>query len=331
MAIPANMESDFMIQHSIAVLVFDGVIVPDLSPPLGVFGRTEGYDIRLCGPEKTIQTQYMGLSVPHDLSALTEADTVFVPGIEDIERVIPPAVLNALKLAHARGARIASICTGAFVLAAAGLLDGLTATTHWRVAGALARRCPDAVVEENMLFVDNGQVLCSAGAAAGLDLCLHMLRADKGAAVAAQVARLAVVQLAREGGQAQFIDYDFSEPTETLDPLLDWVRENLDQPLTVADLAHRAAKSVRTLNRRFHQQTGTTPLQWVQRERVRRAQYLLEVTPLSVEEITTRTGFGTAANLRDRFFRVVGVTPSVYRKTFAGRHTGLSLEVQAEV
>ncbi len=195
-------------------------------------------------------------------------------------------VLAALRSAAASGTRIASICVGAFTLAATGLLDGLRATTHWAAAGELARRYPAVAVDANVLFVDNGQILTSAGAAAGLDLCLHMIRNDHGSAVAADAARIAVMPLERDGGQAQFIVREPPTPDgATLEPLLRWMEENAHRELTLADIAAQAMMSARTLNRRFREQTGTTPLHWLHRARLRQAQYLLETTSHSVERI----------------------------------------------
>jgi transcriptional regulator GlxA family with amidase domain len=206
------------------------------------------------------------------------------------------------------------------VFAATGLLDGRRATTHWVAAALLAERHPEVTVDPDVLYVDEGQFLTSAGAAAALDLCLHMIRKDHGSAVAADAARLSVMPLEREGGQAQFIVH--SRPPApagtTLEPLLHWLEENADRDLTLDDIAARAGTSARTLNRRFREQTGTTPLQWLHRARIRRAQYLLETTSHPVERIATQTGFGSPTAFRDRFKRVVGTSPYAYRRTFRG-------------
>ncbi|MBZ4324345.1 GlxA family transcriptional regulator, partial [Streptomyces huiliensis] len=224
-----------------------------------------------------------------------------------------------LRRAAAGGARVASICSGAFVLAAAGLLDGLRATTHWRAAGRLAADHPEVDVDPDVLYVDNGRVLTSAGAAAGLDLCLHMVRRDHGSAVAADTARLSVMPLEREGGQAQFVVHDHPPVPagSALEPLLDWLGENLARSLTVDDIAARAGVSARTLTRRFREQTGTTPLQWLHRARIRRAQRLLEDTRLPVERVGAEVGFGSPTAFRDRFRRTTGVSPRAYRRAFA--------------
>jgi len=217
------------------------------------------------------------------------------------------------------GARIASIWVGAFPLAAAGLWDGLRAPTHGAAGGELARRYPRIEVDAGVLFVDNGQVLTSAGAAAGLDLCLHMIRRDHGSAVAADAARLAVMPLERDGGQAQFITYERQGADGSgLGPLLRWMEETAHRGLTLADIAGRAKMSPRTLNRRFREQTGTTPLRWLKRSRIRRAQYLLETTAHPVERIASQVGFNSPTSFRDQFRRLVSTSPNAYRRAFRG-------------
>ncbi len=302
--------------HVIAVLALRGLIPFDLAIPCEIFGRVPGYDLRVCGPARRVPGPHFDIAVRHGLAALAEGDTVIVPGISDVQAPTPPAVLDALRAAARRGTRIASICSGAFVLAQAGLLDGRRATTHWLAAPLLARRFPAVSVDADVLFVDEGDILTSAGAAAGMDLCLHMLRRDRGAAVAAEAARLAVMPPQREGGQAQFIRHDPPAEPSPLDPLLDWLRRNLQRPLTLDQIAGRAGMSVRTLTRRFRDRTGTTPLQWLLAARVRRAQHLLETTGLGIEQVATRCGFESAAAFRDRFGRVAGTSPSAYRRGF---------------
>jgi transcriptional regulator GlxA family with amidase domain len=229
---------------------------------------------------------------------------------------IPEDVLEALRAAARGGTRIASICVGAFTLAAAGLLDGLRATTHWAAAKELSNRYPDIDVDADVLFVDNGQVLTSAGGA-GLDLCLHIISQDHGSAVAPDAARVAVMPLERDGGQAQFIVYERPDADgSNLEPLLRWMEENAHRELTLEDIAARATMSTRTLNRRFREQTGTTPLRWLRRSRIRRAQYLLETTGHSIERIALQVGFGSPTSFRDRFKKLVGTNPSAYRRAF---------------
>ena len=303
--------------HTVVVLALDGVIAFDLGTPVEVFGRTvvdgaPAYEVVVAGPRRTVSAGPVSLSVPHGLDRLVAADTVVVPGRSDPTLPVDPRAVHALQEAARRGARIASICVGALDLAATGLLDGLRATTHWRAAGALAARHPAVEVDAGSLFVDNGQVLTSAGAAAGLDLCLHMVARDHGGAVAAEAARTAVVPLTRDGGQAQFIrDDDLG--SAGLSATLQWIEEHAAEPVTVADIAAVSAVSARTLNRRFADEVGTTPSAWLTRSRVRRAQRLLETTDWPVDHIATASGLGSATNLRARFSAVVGTSPTRYR------------------
>jgi transcriptional regulator GlxA family with amidase domain len=256
---------------------------------------------------------------PWGLDTLARADTIIVPGLADPAAPIPEVVLEELRTAAESGTRIASICVGAFTLAAAGLLDGLRATTHWAAATELSRRYSAIDVDADVLFVDNGQVLTSAGAATGLDLCLHMIRQDHGSAVAADAARMAVMPLERDGGQSQYIVYEQpGADGSSLEPLLRWMEENAHRRLTLDEIATRATMSTRTLNRRFREQTGTTPLQWLHRSRIRRAQYLLETTGHSVERIAIQVGFGSPTSFRNVFKRLVGTSPQAYRRAFQG-------------
>ena len=313
--------------HTVAVLALDQVIPFDLSTPLEVFARVRlpdgrrPYRVVVCAPTAEVPTGWFTIRADHGLDALHEADTIIVPGCAEGAPPPGPKVLEALRRAAARGTRIASICVGAFVLAETGLLDGLAATTHWAAAGHFARRFPRVDLRPDVLYVDNGQLLTSAGAAAGLDLCLHMIRRDWGSAVAADAARLSVMPLEREGGQAQFIVHP-QPPVprgSALEPLLAWMEEHLGAELTLAHLARRSEMSERTLGRRFREQTGTTPLQWLLRARVRRAQFLLENTDHTVERIADQAGFGSPTAFRERFKRVTGTTPHGYRSSFRGR------------
>jgi transcriptional regulator GlxA family with amidase domain len=310
--------------HTVAVLALDDVIAFDLATPVQAFGFTRmpdgerAYRVLVCG-NGTIETDGFSMRPHRGLDALADADTIIVPGT-DSDVPVPAEVLDTLREAAAKGTRIASICVGAFILAATGLLDGLRATTHWLAAADLAERHPEIDVDPNVLYVDNGQFLTSAGAAAGLDMCLHMVRRDHGSTVAAHAARVSVVPLEREGGQAQFIPHD-QPPVPRgveLEPLLNWLSGNTTTDLTLADIATYAGMSTRTLNRRFREQTGTTPLQWLHRERVRQAQYLLENTTHPVDRISSQVGFGSPTAFRERFKRVVGTSPHAYRAAFKG-------------
>ena len=248
---------------------------------------------------------------------IAHADSVVVPSTEDLDAKPDPELVEALRVAHGRGVRIASLCTGAFVLAAAGLLDGRVATTHWMHADDLARRYPEVDVRSDVLYIDEGDVLTSAGKTAALDLCLHLVRRDLGATAANAVARRLVVPAHRSGGQAQFITPP-AEPRnpDGLAPTLEWARARLDQPITVRDLAGHAGLSTRQLARRMHAELQVGPLDWLHQQRIARAQELLERTDASIEHIAASCGMGTAATLRRHFNRVVGVSPTAYRVTF---------------
>ena len=312
-------------RKTVAAVVCNGVSPFEFAVACEVFGldRSElgvpWYRFLVCAAEPPPVTTPMGFTIdtPHGLGALRRADTIVVPADnrhgEELDEL-----LEALRRAHARGAHILSVCTGAFALAAAGLLDGRRATTHWMHAEELARRYPKVKVDPDVLYVDDGDILTSAGTAAGIDLCLHVVRQDFGAEIANAVARRMVVPPHRDGGQAQFID----EPLPDLpgaDPFvgtLSWMGEHLDQPVTVDDLARRSAMSPRTFARRFRATTGTTPHRWLLRHRVLFAQRLLESTDQPVELIARRSGLGTAANLRQHFHRFVLLSPSDYRRRF---------------
>lgn len=312
--------------HTVAVVAFHGVAVFELAVPCEVFGidRSDmgcpNYRLLVCGVEPGPLTTGGGFTmVPaYGLDALARADTIVVPAWKNVDERPPDALLDALRRAHRRGARIASLCSGAFVLAYAGLLDGKRATTHWMHSTELARRFPPIEVDPAVLYVDEGDVLTSAGTAAGIDLCLHMVRKDHGAEVANVFARRMVVPPHRDGGQAQFLEAPVPEcdGDDVISPTMAWAVEHLDQPITVDQLAARAAVSPRTFARRFKATTGTTPLQWLLQQRLAVAQRLLETTDLGVELVAERSGFGTAAALRIHFNRNLGVAPLAYRQTF---------------
>lgn len=314
--------------HRVAVLALDGVIAFDLATPLEVFDRvrladgSRPYDVRVCAPAPTVDAGAFTIQAAHSLSALREADTIILPGTSSVDGAISGEVLSALREAADRGARLASICGGAFILAATGLLDGKRATTHWVAADLFTSMFPEVELDPNVLYVDNGQFLTSAGAAAGLDLCLHLIRRDHGSAVAADAARLSVMPLERDGGQAQFIVHPQPPAPRgsTMEPLLQWLSDSVDRDLTVTDIAVQAKMSIRTLNRRFREQTGTTPLRWLHLARVRQAQHLLETTTHSVDRIGGQVGFGSPTAFRDRFKQVVGTSPHDYRRAFSRTH-----------
>ena len=310
-------------RHLVGVVAFDGVVLGDVATPCEVFGRVRGadgwtpYDVRICSIAPEVESEHVTLRVPWRLASLNRADTVIVPGIDDVDRAIPEPLLRAIRRAVERRARVASICSGAFVLAATGALDGLRATTHWASAPELARRHPQIDVDADVLYVDNGNVLTSAGAAAGLDLCLHLVRRDLGAEVASAAARAAVMPLERAGGQAQFIVHEAPVSDGTsIGGLLAWLEQNVAQDLSLPVIARRAGMSTRTLSRRFRERVGTTPALWVSRARVRGAQRLLETTDLSVERVADAVGFRSSTVLRAHFGRIVGTSPQGYRRSF---------------
>jgi AraC family transcriptional activator FtrA len=262
------------------------------------------------------------LDTPHGLGALRTADTIIVP-IGFPERQPPPGLVDALRAAHRRGARLVSYCSGAFVLAAAGLLDHRRATTHWMYATQLAQQYPLIDVEGDVLYVEDGNVLTSAGTSAAIDVSLHIVRTDYGSDIANAVARRMVVPPHRDGGQSQFVDRPVAEALDSdgLAPTLDWAVEHLHEPLTIERLAEHAMTSPRTFMRRFRATTGTTPLRWLLQQRVLHARHLLEDTGLSIDRIAERAGFGSAANLRVHFTRIVGTTPTAYRRAFRSEIT----------
>ncbi|MBL0779936.1 helix-turn-helix domain-containing protein [Streptomyces albidoflavus] len=308
--------------HRVAVLVLEGAKPLDVGIPAQVFTTRASmpYEVRVCGAAPGLVAGGDGLAyhVEHGLSALGWADIVFVPGYRRPDREDPPpAVVAALVGAHVRGARLAAISTGAFALAATGLLDGRRATTHWHYTRALAARYPLVQVDENVLFVDEGTVLTSAGAASGIDLCLHILRGDLGVAASNHAARRLVAAPYRSGGQAQYVPRSVPEPLgERFADTREWALYRLGEPLTLDLLARQAGVSARTFSRRFVEETGYTPMQWVMRARLDLARELLERSERGVEQIAAEVGLGTGANLRLHFQRILGTTPSEYRRTF---------------
>jgi transcriptional regulator GlxA family with amidase domain len=307
----------------VVALVFSGVVAFDLATPAQVFGhRTERrrYEFVVATPRPGEVPTSTGFSIvaAHGLEALAGADTVIVPGHDDVAREWPADALDALRRFDGR---LVSICTGAFVLAAAGLLDGRRATTHWNDAARLAELHPRVDVDPDVLYVEDGRILTSAGVAAGIDLCLHLVRQDHGAAHANAVARRIVVAPHRSGGQAQFVERPLPPAREDgLERTRSWALERLGEPLSVAAMARHALMSERSFARRFRAETGTTPLRWLIDQRVAHARRLLERTDLPVEAVAAECGFGTPVGLREHFGRAVHTTPTAYRRAFRGRH-----------
>ncbi|MEJ2763415.1 helix-turn-helix domain-containing protein [Photobacterium sp. MCCC 1A19761] len=310
-------------QHQIAVALYDGVVPTDAFLPCDTFSRVmlsngeHPYQVKLCADSPEIRHPFGTLAAPHTFADLLAADTVILPGLHDPLAPVPDALIAAVQQAAQRGARIASICTGAFVLAATGLLNGRRATTHWHYAGLLQDKYPTIDVDPDVLYIDHGQLLTSAGALAGVDLCLHLIRSDYGAQVAAHCARMSVMPLERSGGQKQFIPSPpVADSTHSLQPLLQWAEARLAEAITVTELARRSAMSPRTLHRRFLEQLGIPPTTWLLQRRIHLARQLLESTHRSIEQVAGESGMGSAANLRKQFLQVVGTSPSAYRKAF---------------
>jgi len=317
--------------HLVAALAYDGLCTFEFGcvvemfslerPELGI----DWYRFAVCAAERGPIRAAGGIQVvaPHGLAMLARADTIVVPGWRGADEQPPEPLLRALRRAHARGARLASICSGVFVLAATGLLDGKAATTHWRYADKLRERHPAIDVRTNALYVDEGDILTSAGSAAGLDMLLHLVRRDHGAKVANQVAQRLVIPPHRLGDQAQFVPRPMPvDEAARLSRLMDWVRAHSAQPHTPASLAKRAAMSVRTLQRQFQETAGMTPLAWVVRERVAVARELLESSRRPMADIAERTGFGSEESFRRHFRLVTGISPATYRRQFATRAAG---------
>lgn len=313
--------------HRVVALCLEGVVAFDLAAPAQAFsvawtpGSKPHYEFSTCsldGGELTSTTGF-GVVPGGDVSLLERADTVVVPAYFDVFSPPPTEAIEALRGAAERGARVISVCTGAFALAHAGLLDGRSATTHWAFAKDLAQRFPTVAVDAAALYVDEGAVMTSAGLSAGIDLCLHVIREDCGAAVGERVARHMVAAPHREGGQAQFIERPATAvgpATGSLESTRRWAIERLHEPLDVATMARHAGVSPRTFARRFREETSTTPLQWLLSRRVQEARHLLEETDLPIDAVAWRAGFGTAASLRDHFRRATTTTPTAYRRSF---------------
>jgi transcriptional regulator GlxA family with amidase domain len=319
----------------ISVLALDQVMGFELMIPGQVFGMANlvaaeaaaeapPYQIRVCGQKASIKTTadwgMLEIRTAYGLDALVDADLVVVPGSQLFMEDPDPQAVSALRAAADNGARVASMCVGAFTLAAAGLLDGRRATTHWQFAGELARRYPAVDVDPSVLFVDEGPVLTAAGVASGLDLCLHLIRQDAGPDLAARTARRVVVPAWRDGGQAQYIEHAApADAGHPLQPTIDWMEENAVDALDLRAIANHASISVRTLNRQFREHFGTTPLGLLARMRIDRARRLLESTGLTMDRVAEQSGFGSYASLRYHFHRAVGVSPQRYRQSYEYR------------
>lgn len=315
-------------KHRVVALAYDGLCTFEFGCTVELFAlprpelNVPWYEFAVCAAERGPLQAAGGLEVrvPHSLKLLDRADTIVIPGWRAIEEPPPPALLAKLRAAHVRGARLCSICSGVFVLAAAGVLEGRRATTHWRYVERLGARYPGIQVEANALYVDEGSILTSAGSAAGLDMLLHLVRRDYGAKIANQVAQRLVIAPHREGGQAQFVPRPVAaDERGRLSRLMEFVRAYPARPHSLRSLAARAAMSTRTLQREFAAATGQAPYEWLVSERIERAKELLETTRLGAAEVATRVGMGSAESLRHHFRQRVGITPAQYRRRFSRR------------
>lgn len=319
--------------HTVAILAYDGMTGFESGLAAEIFGMAElpgrfsagvapgGYAVKLCSEQPEIRM--LGGAVvrtSYGIEDLASADTVLIPSVRDVERAPSDALLEAIRAADIRGARLVSICSGAFALAAAGVLDGRTATTHWIYADLLAQRYPSIDVDPAPLYVDNGRVLTSAGCAAGLDLCLHIVRADHGVRVANDIARRLVISPHRAGGQAQYIETPVPEPAVDgrIAAGMAWALEHLDRPITLDELAERSSLSRRSYLRQFARATGTTPIKWLIEQRIQASLALLESSDLGVEQIAARVGFESPVTFRHHFVRQMRTTPREYRGCFSG-------------
>ncbi|WP_436523319.1 GlxA family transcriptional regulator [Actinoplanes sp. HUAS TT8] len=321
------MRKNWAMPHVLAVLVLDDVVGFDLGVPPQVFRAARRsdtdhlYDVRVCGPGPVHSAAGFTVVPDHGLDTLAVADTVVIPGIHGTgpmtDGTLDPVIRDALLAAAARGARMVSICTGASVLAAAGLLDGRPAASHWGWEPRLRRLYPGVSWDFDVLFVDDGNVLTSAGVGAGVDLCLHIIRSDHGSEAANRAARRCVVPPWRDGGQAQYIERPVPAAAGSgTEPTRAWVLDRLSEPVTLEEMAAHARMSVRTFTRRFRDETGSSPRQWLLRQRVEHARLLLESTDLGVDVVARRAGLGSATALRQHLHATIGVAPSAYRRTF---------------
>ena len=313
-------------EHTVAVVVFDGISPFHLSVPCMVFGDdlarlgVPRYRLLVCAMHTGLIPTMSGfnIDVPYDLSVLAEADTVIVPAWHDPDQRPPEALLEALRQAHARGSRMVGLCLGAFVLAEAGLLDGRVASTHWVWSDDFSRKYPHVTLDKKSLYVDDGDILTSAGTAAAIDCCLHLLRRDHGADIANRIARRMVVAPHRAGGQAQYIEQVLPKDngSDHLTATLDWAMENLDQPLSLDIMANKAAMGRRTFTRRFKLKTGATVSEWLLNHRLASAQRMLETTDKPIDRIAEAVGFGSTVSLRQHFASAFSISPTAYRRQY---------------
>ncbi len=315
--------------HTIAVVAFDGISPFHLSVPCIVFGddllklAAPRYRLQICGEKRGPVSTMSGFNIDaeHDLNSLVEADTVIVPAWGDADQQPPQALLHALRTVHARGGRIVGLCLGTFVLAEAGLLNGRAATTHWAWADEFERNYPQVLLNRNALYIDHGDILTSAGTAAAIDCCLHIVRSDHGVEIANRVARRLVVAPHRDGGQAQYIEKPLPAlvGADQLDTAIAWAIQHLDEPLSLEKLATHAGMSLRSFTRHFRKKTGSTFTQWLLNHRLAAAQHLLETGSCSIDHVAEMAGFGSTVSLRQHFTRAFSISPSNYRRQFKSK------------
>ncbi len=317
-----------MKKHAVVALAYDQLCTFELGCVIEIFGlarpeiNVPWYDFAVCAVERGPIRAAGGLTLkaPYEPKWLESADTIIIPGWRDLDTPPSPVLLKRLRAAHQRGARICSICSGIFLLAATGLLDGKVATTHWKYVEQFSKQYPQVQIQTNALYVDAGQVITSAGSAAGLDMMLHLIRSDHGTKIANLVARRLVISPHRSGGQAQFIPSPVQQDEAgRLSRLMDWVRSHPTEPHTLSSMAAQALMSTRTLQRKFQEATGMTPIEWVVQERINIAREMLELTQNQMSKVAEDAGFGSEESFRKHFRRVVGTSPSVYRTQFFGR------------
>lgn len=310
-------------KHQVGILLFDGVVLTDALLPYETFSRatlpngTPAYNVFFCGNAKIENAECLSIQSRYTLNELSTVDTIIVPGLRDLDISIHESVIHAIRMHAARGGRVISICTGAFVLAATGLLDNLEVTTHWMHTSSLQAKYPLTKVNPEVLYIDNGQFLTSAGAVAGLDLCLYVVGLDLGDYACNQLAKISVVQRHRLGGQKQYINHEYNDSADgKFSELLNWLESSLHENISIEEMASRVFMTSRTFNRKFKKELGVTPTLWVTQARVKHAQRLLETTTLSFEQISTKVGLGSTTNFRRHFHKQIGTSPREYKKAF---------------
>lgn len=308
--------------HKVAILVFEGVVVGDLSVPLSLFPfvsdheGTQVYEVGVCGHQRKIQTEFLTITAPNELSWAANADTLIIPGIHDLDITIPDDIINSIYKAWKNGCRIVSLCTGAFVLAQAGILEGCKVTTHWKATSYFLKRYKNIRYVSNVLYVDNGQILASAGATAAFDLCLHLIRKDCGDDIATTVADLAMVPVERISIQPQLNHSSLIPENDPIIHILTWIEKNICNSITLVEISEKFNLSTRTLTRMFINSVGLPPAKWITNARIKQAKNLLESSNLSIDIIAESVGYGSAEVFRENFRKISKFSPSAYRRIY---------------